>query len=280
MTPGRLPFLKGNFLVRCGAKPGAGALLSSLLLLTSQNSVASDTLHLRRMAQMPDNVVPVRDVTQELIEHSEPVEQCWRTIVSDRERARRQYESQPWIVKHWQPILGGVLGAAVGYQFTRNYGETSQKWVYPTLLGGAAVGAAAGPGMVAGAYAGGMLAQHFWPTKLPLTIVLSLMGGIMGDELMKLLFPDDPPDDLLADPQPGRYLAEQHFYVETSCVKTTRVTYTEKPYRVSYRYKGELRSALFKHYPGDRIELDADGRPLKEMRPQPDTPAFRIRTVN
>jgi len=214
-----------------------------------------------------NNTVPVLTVTQEVLEKAEKATVCWQTLVSDRERAQRQYESQSWLVKYWQPLLGGLLGGYVGYGFTHNYGPTSKKWMYPTIAAGVAVGALAGPGMVLGAWGGGKLAQHFWPTKLPLTIALSLVGGILGDGLMKLLFPDSPPKALLETPQPGQYLADQQFYIETSCVPTTRVSYTEKPYRVTYRYRGEPRSALFENYPGDRIELNDEGRPVKEYDP-------------
>lgn len=277
MKPSEPGLPKASFATRFMARRAARTLVPGMLMAFVSHPAASEALSLRLMTKMPENFVPVLTVTQELIEHTETSETCWQTIVSDRERAKRQYESQPWVVKHWKPLLGGVLGGAVGYQFTRNYGVKSQKWFYPTILSGVAVGAVAGPGMVAGAYAGGMLAQHFWPTKLPVTIALSLMGGILGDGLMDMLFPDDP---LLAEPQPGQYVAEQQFYVETSCVPTTRVTYTEKPYRATYRYKGEARDALFKYYPGDRIELDGNGRPVNEMRPQQDAPTVRIRTVN
>lgn len=229
--------------------------------------------HLFRKAPGADNTVPVLTVTQEVLETTEKATVCWQTIVSDRERAQRQYESQSWLVKYWQPLLGGVLGGAVGYQFTGNYGPTSQKWVYPTIAAGVAIGAIAGPGMVAGAYGGGTLAQHFWPTKLPLTIMLSMIGGILGDGLMKLLFPASPPKELLATPQPGQYLPDQQFYLETTCAPTERVLYTEKPYRVTYTYLGEPRSALMKYYPGDRLTLDADGRPVNEIKPASGKPA-------
>lgn len=254
----------------------APALATGLSLTLTAPHAAAESLSLRMMQKASENRVAVLTVTQELIEHVETSETCWQTIVSDRERAQAQYESLPWVVKHWKPLLGGVLGGAVGYQFTRNYGEKSQKWFYPTILSGVAVGAAAGPGMVAGAYAGGMVAQHFWPAKLPVTIALSLVGGILGDGLMDLLFPEDP---LLEPQQPGQYVAEQEFYVETRCMPTVQVTYTEKPYRATYRYQGELRSALFKYDPGDHIQLNADGRPVSEQQESP-LPTLRMRTIS
>ena len=244
----------------------AGLSMGVVIALQSTPTSAA-TPAIRLLSGGSSDEVRVLSVTQEIIEHTEKTEACWQTIVSDRERAKAQYESQPWVVKYWKPILGGLLGMGVGFHFTRNYGEHSQKWFYPTLLTGAAVGAVAGPGMVMGAYGGGTLAQHFWPTKLPLTIMLSMIGGILGDGLFKLLFPDSPPPHLLVPTQPGVYLADQQFYLETRCLPTTRVTYTEKPYRVTYRYQGDLTSALLKHYPGDRLQLDGAGRPLNELKP-------------
>lgn len=217
-----------------------------------------------------DGKVPVLAVTHETIAKTRKEDVCWDTIVSDRERARQQYENQSWAVKYWKPILGGVLGGLVGFQFTRNYTDHSKKWIYPTVAGGIGVGAVAGPGMVAGAYGLGTLAYTYWPGKLPLVAAVSLIGGILGDGLFNWLFPDDPSKDLMAPTQPGQFLAEQRFYVQTTCVPRVRVEYTESPFfRVTYEYQGERRSALFHHYPGDKIALDAVGRPLKEFKPEP-----------
>ncbi len=232
-----------------------------------------------RRAPPPENSVPVLTVTQEIIEKTEKVPFCWQTIVSDRERARQQYESQSWVVKYWQPVLGALLGGAVGFKFTGNYGLASQKWVYPTVAAGMVVGAIAGPGMVAGAYGLGTVAHHFWPTKLPLTIMLSMVGGILGDGLMKLLFPDSPPAHLLAPVQPGQYLPDQQFYLETTCMPRERVVYTEKPFRVTYHYKGEPRSALLKYYPGERLTLNETGRPVNEIPSTPVKPAVTVKDI-
>src|SRR5690606_20556439 len=67
-----------------------------------------------------DGRVPVLTVTHETIAKTKKEDVCWQTIISDRERARQQYQDQSWVVKYWKPILGGVLGGFVGYTFTRN----------------------------------------------------------------------------------------------------------------------------------------------------------------
>ncbi|HUH41405.1 MAG TPA: hypothetical protein VL024_11100 [Castellaniella sp.] len=214
--------------------------------------------------------VPVLSVTHETIAKPARKQVCWQTIVSDRQRAQQQYKNQSWVVKYWKPILGGVLGGLVGFKFTQNFGEQSkQKWLYPTIAAGIGVGAITGPGMVAGAYGLGTLAYSYWPGKLPLVAAISLIGGILGDGLFELLFPDKPSKSLLEPTKPGQYLSDQQFYLETTCLPQVRVTYTESPFRVSYEYQGEARSALVKHYPGDRIALDAAGRPVNELKPQP-----------
>lgn len=237
----------------------------------------AQTTTLLRKPTVPDNTVAVITVTQELIETTVPETFCWQNIISDRERARQQYQHQSWLVKHWQPIVGGLLGAGVAYQFTGNYGVKSQRWVYPTVASGVMVGAVAGPGAVAGSYSLGSLAHHFWPTKLPVTIALSIVGGLLGDELMQLLFPADPATDLMAEPQPGQYLPDQQFFLETTCMPRERVLYSETPYRVTYRYRGETREALMKYYPGDRIELDYNGVPVNVWIPENKRPgAIRI----
>ena len=106
-----------------------------------------------------------------------------------------------------------------------------------------------------------------------------MVGGILGDGLMKLLFPDSPPAHLLAPVQPGQYLPDQQFYLETTCMPRERVVYTEKPFRVTYHYKGEPRSALLKYYPGERLTLNETGRPVNEIPSTPVKPAVTVKDI-
>ena len=205
---------------------------------------------------------PVLSVTQETFKTVARPQVCWQTIITAHEKAVREEQSTPWIVKYWQPILGAAFGGAIGYQFTRNYGPTSQKWVWPTVVGGALVGGVAGPGPTAGAYGLGTLAHAIWPTSLPLTVGFSMGGAILGKILWDLVFP--PNKDLQA-PQQGEFMPNQTFYLETACSKPERIEYRQAPYLITYMHQGKKQTARVKYYPGRRVELTAAGRPVYEV---------------
>lgn len=210
------------------------------------------------------NVARVLSVTQETFATVTRPEVCWQKIVTARERALSQQAKTPWLIRNWQPILGAVVGGAVGYQLTGNYGPTSQKWVWPTAAGGAAVGAVAGPGPTAGAYGLGTLAHSLWPASLPLTVGFSLGGAIVGKILWDIVF---PPNQDLVTPAAGQFMPSQTFYLETICTKPERVRYTQAPYLITYMHQGKKQTARVKYYPGARIELTGTGRPVHEIYP-------------
>lgn len=204
----------------------------------------------------------VLTVTQETFATVTRSEVCWQKIVTAHEKAVSEQQKTPWLVKNWQPILGAVMGGAIGYQFTGNYGPSSQKWKWPTVAGGAAVGAVAGPGPTAGAYGLGTLAQSIWPASLPLTVGFSMGGAILGKILWDIVF---PPNKDLAAPAPGQFMTNQTFYLETTCTKPERVQYTQSPYLITYMHQGKKQTARVKYYPGARVELTAAGRPVYEV---------------
>ena len=204
----------------------------------------------------------VLSVTQETFASVTRPQVCWQSIVTAHEKAVRQEKSTPWIVRNWQPLLGAGLGGAIGYQFTRNYGTASQKWVWTTVAGGALTGAVAGPGATAGAYGLGTLAHSIWPTSLPLTAGFSIVGAILGKIVWDLVFPANA---ALQAPQPGQFMPNQTFYLETNCTKPERIRYQQAPYLVTYRYQGKTHTARVKYYPGSKIQLTATGRPVMEV---------------
>jgi len=214
-------------------------------------------------AQAP--VGRVVSVTQEMLTHQSRPQVCWQTIVTARDKAIREQQNTPWLTKYWQPILGAALGAPIAYSLTSHYGASSQKWIWPTVAGGAIVGAAAGPGATAGGYGLASLAYAIWPTSLALTIGFGLAGSILGDLVWKMIFPPDP--KIPEAPKPGKYLAEQVFFLETSCTQETKTTRTASGYLVKYIHEGKTQSARVKYYPGRQVPLASDGRPLDELPP-------------
>ncbi len=211
-------------------------------------------------------VARVVSVTQEIfIQQSRP-QVCWQAIVTARDKAIREQQKTPWLTKYWQPILGAAMGAPIAYSLTSHYGADSQKWIWPTVAGGAIVGAAAGPGATAGGYGLASLAYAIWPTSLALTMGFGLAGSILGDLVWKMIFPPEP--KIPEAPKPGKYLAEQAFFLETTCTQETKTTRTASGYLVNYIHQGKTQSARVKYYPGRQVLLANDGRPLDELPPQ------------
>ena len=203
--------------------------------------------------------VPVISVTNETIAIPDESPVCSQTIVSDRELAQRQEAAKPWFIKYWQPILGGTIGAIIGYKMGGFYGSKNKKWKTPTVLGGIALGALLGPGFALGAYGLGALSEHYWPTKLPLEITLALVGGIGGKMGWDALFPANPPKKLLEEPTPGEYLAEQKFYLETTCLPLQRFVYEQSKYQVSYKFNNAIQTVEMDYDPGTHLTVSASG---------------------
>jgi len=224
--------------------------------------IISATALMSRLTEAQTVTARVMSVTQETSASIERPQVCWQSILTAHQKALREEQNTPWLIKNWQPILGAALGGAIGYGFTANYGESSQKWIWPTVAGGAAVGAIAGPGATAGAYGMGTLAYSLWPASLPLTAGFSLMGGILGKVIWDMIFPANP--DLQA-PQPGQFMSNQTFFLETTCTKPERIEYRQSAYLITYMHQGKKQSARVKYYPGARIELTTQGRPIYEL---------------
>ena len=204
----------------------------------------------------------VLSITQETVATRLTEQVCWQKILTERQKAIEEEKSTPWLTRYWQPILGATIGAPIAYSFTDNYGPDSQKWIWPTVAGGAVVGAVAGPGATAGSYGLGSLAYAIWPASLPLTIAFSMAGGVLGDLLWKMVF---PPNKKPTEVKPGQYMPDQTFFLVTTCTKAPKVTRSSSGYLVKYLYQGKTASARVKYYPGRQIPLGANGRPIDEI---------------
>lgn len=235
-----------------------------LCILIATAPILPNNAHAKDDSYGNNNIAQVLSVSHETIASPEETQLCSQTIVSDRQLAQREVAKTPWLIKYWQPIVGGIVGGIIGKQMGNHYGSTNNKWKTPTLIGGIALGALLGPGFGLGAYGLGALSEHYWPTKLPLEIVLALVGGALGDAAWKILFPASPPKNLLNPPKPGEYMADQQFFLETTCFTTTAYKNSESAYRVNYVYQGQNRSALVNYEPQETIEVDSLGNPRNE----------------
>jgi len=204
----------------------------------------------------------VLTITQETFTEKTKPQVCWKTILTAEQKATREKQNTPWLKRYWQPLLGAAMGAPIAYTLTANYGASSQKWIWPTVAGGAVAGAVAGPGFTAGGYGLGVLAYALWPASLPLTVGFSLAGGILGDILWKMVF---PPKKTPEKVEPGEYMTNQEFFIETTCTLQPKITYTQPAYLVKYLYKGKTELARVKYYPGRQVALTSTGRPIDEI---------------
>lgn len=237
-------------------------MVSKLLVPNSLLSVFFITFFLSFNAQAQTSNGQVLTVTQETFTNKTKPQVCWQTILTAEQKATREEQNTPWLTRYWQPLLGAALGAPIAYTLTANYGVSSQKWVWPTVAGGAIAGAVAGPGFTAGGYGLGVLAFAIWPASLPLTVGFSLAGGILGDILWKMIFPPKKTPEKVT---PGQYMSNQEFFIETTCSVQPKITYTESAYLVKYLYKGKPELARVKYYPGRQVALTSAGRPLDEI---------------
>ena len=128
-----------------------------------------------------------------------------------------------------------------------------QKNWLPTLAG------------IAGVAVGIQLSSHVSSAAAGALILPTiLLPGAAAFMLTQMLIPADP---LLATPKPGSYVAEQRFYFDTVCEPGPPI-YTQSPYyRVTYRFNGQMQSALVKYDPGERLAITPQGRPVNEISP-------------
>jgi hypothetical protein len=233
----------------------------NILISKSMLSLFVVVFFLSQQATAQTSTGKVLTITQETFMEKTKPQVCWKTILTAEQKATREEQNTPWLKRYWQPLLGAAMGAPIAYTLTANYGIDSQKWIWPTVAGGAVAGAVAGPGFTAGAYGLGVLAYAIWPASLPLTVGFSLAGGILGDMLWKMIFPSKKPEKVT----PGEYMANQEFFIETTCTLETKITYSQSGYLIKYLYKGKPEFARVKYYPGKQIALTSTGRPVDEI---------------
>jgi uncharacterized protein YcfJ len=180
----------------------------------------------------------VLSVTHEIERSRAGAEVCRQTVLTSQQVAQLQEDDKTWFEKNWIATIGGATGIVVGVPLANVV--ATQAANYTT------------------AFAAGSLVI---PTIL-------LAGGI-GFFVTQLFVPSNP---LLATPKPGSLVAEQKFFVQTICAPGPP-TYTSAPnYRITYRFNGNVQTALVRYDPGERVKVNQQGRPLNEVKPAPTPP--------
>lgn len=175
----------------------------------------------------------VLSVTHETEKSRTGPEVCRQTVLTSQQVAQQQEDDKTWFEKNWIATVGGSAGIVVGVPLANAVATKAAS--YTTSFAAASL-------------------------VLP---TIFLAGGI-GFFVTQLLVPTNP---LLATPKPGSLVAEQKFYVQTVCAPGSP-TYTESPnYRITYRFNGNVQSALVNYDPGDRVKVNQQGRPLNEVKP-------------
>ncbi len=180
----------------------------------------------------------VLSVTHETERSRTSPEVCRQTVLTSQQVAQQQEDDKTWFEKNWIATIGGSVGIVVGVPLANAVATKAAS--YTTTFAAASL-------------------------VLP-TILLA--GGI-GFFVTQLFVPANP---LLATPKPGSLVAEQKFYVQTIC-EPGPPTYTTAPnYRITYRFNGNVQTALVRYDPGDRVKVNQQGRPLNEVKPTPASP--------
>jgi uncharacterized protein YcfJ len=180
----------------------------------------------------------VLSVTHETERNPTSLEVCRQTVLTSQQVAQQQEDDKTWFEKNWIATIGGATGIVVGVPLANVVATQAAN-----------------------------VTTSFAAASLVIPTIL-LAGGI-GFFVTQLFVPSNP---LLATPKPGSLVAEQKFFVQTICAPGPP-TYTSAPnYRITYRFNGNVQTALVRYDPGERVKVNPQGRPLNEIKPAPTPP--------
>ena len=180
----------------------------------------------------------VVSVTSEALAMPQSAERCEPELLPLHAKAKRDPSSAPSMLRYAPVVAGVALGGFVGLKVADHYKLgmnplKPKKWPRPVA---GLVGAAA--------------------------------GGLLGWWATEQLFPLDEAQKA-PQPEPGVPLPDQVFLTETVCATATWLVHQPTAlYWVTYRHNGQLHTARVPHYPGARIGLTPEGRPVDEVPAQ------------
>jgi uncharacterized protein YcfJ len=218
-------------MVSLGSHPcRATAALCLTLLATSPLALFFCTANAQQESAYAATVL---SVTHETEKNPSGSEVCRQTVLTSQQVAQQLEDDKTWFEKNWIATIGGAAGIVVGVPLANTVATKAAS--YTTSFAAAS-----------------------------LVIPTILLAGGIGFFVTQLFVPSNP---LLATPKPGSLVAEQKFFVQTICAAGPP-TYTSAPnYRITYRYNGNVQTALVKYDPGERVKVNQQGRPLNEVKP-------------
>lgn len=229
-------------------------------------------------AKSEGQVVPVQYVYASVSNTSTVSKQCWQTLMPQRDVLLAQHNAKPFLLRHWQAILGAALGGLGGLWLLHHLATAAafKIWALPVMLGSGLAGYQTGPGGPLGAAAGGVLLYNTgldvgkWvgmgnktkhldlgPHNWQPTLIGSLIGAAGGIALWNAIFPPDVPSPLVDDP--NGIIEAETFEQQKECGLVRVDTPTASGYRVGYQFKGEDHEVDLPYDPGEALRLDAQG---------------------
>ncbi len=234
----------------------AAALLCMHPLVSAQETSASEA-----------TAVPVLYVYASASQESSVKERCWPVLVTQYEVLKREEQARPWLSRNIMSILGIVVGGAAGAIVLKQAAsaEIVKRWLVPAFIGSGLAGYVVGPGGVAGAMAGGGVADRLRQLgKLgkhgrAKTIGGAMAGAMVGQMLWDIIFPPTEPTAPVMDADGDIEL--ENFMRERTCAPAIQTARQEsQQYRVGYRYNDTDYNVDLPYDPGDEVLVDSTGK--------------------
>ncbi len=200
-------------------------------------------------------------------------QQCWDTLISQRDLAMREYknyQSTPFFSRNIWPLVGAAMGGISGILLLKRItsAATARKWLLPVVAGSGLGGYMVGPGGVAGAWLGGGIADKLGKhDRYKKTLPGALAGALVGKALWDMVFPPvKPPEALPSDPDGP--IAAEVFVRDQTCGPQLLTSHEDSLYRIGYRFNGEQYDVDVPFEPGEAVLLDDTGKVVGPARGQ------------
>lgn len=173
-------------------------------------------------------------VSSEVQSLDDPTQHCTPSLIALHDKARQEGASPSFLWRYAPVVAGVALGAVVGLKVADHYKLGLKDPLKPKK----------------------------WPRPLA-GVAGAAAGGLLGLWVTEQFFAEDPASQA---PEPGVPMAAQSFLTEWTCAPSPRpMDQPPTHYAVTYRYDNRVLTARVRHYPGPRMALTPQGRPVDEI---------------